>query len=179
MPELSIHSLLSSEGIRWFFVHFTENLASPVLVWLLLLCIATGAVHGSGLLQVISSYLTTKGISKTSINYRQKFALRLVLLELVLFLVVMMLLTAVPHAVLLSVTGHLFSGSFSQILIPSVSFALTIMGISYGTMSGSQKSSVEVMEILSRGIADAAPIYIIYVLGMQLYCSILYVWIIN
>ena len=42
MPELAVRSLLSSEGIRWFFGHFIRNLATPFLVWILLLCIAFG-----------------------------------------------------------------------------------------------------------------------------------------
>ena len=33
-----VHSLLSSEGIRWFMGRFSENLATPVLVWLLTVC---------------------------------------------------------------------------------------------------------------------------------------------
>ena len=36
MPEDYNRSLLSSEGIRWFFGQFQDHLASPVLVWLVL-----------------------------------------------------------------------------------------------------------------------------------------------
>lgn len=179
MPEMSVHSLLSSEGIRWFMSHFTEHIATPVLVWMLLLSIAYGAIRESGLLQTLASFLTTKSSQRPSINYRQKFALRLVLLELILFTILMILLTAVPHAVLLSLTGSLFPGSFSQSLVPVLAFLLTVMGISYGTMSGVQRSSAEVLASLSKGIAAAAPLYIIYILGAQLYYSILYVWIIH
>ena len=31
-----LRSLISSEGIRWFFGEFVSNMASPLLVWLLL-----------------------------------------------------------------------------------------------------------------------------------------------
>jgi len=179
MPEMSVHSLLSSEGIRWFMAHFTEHIANHVLVWMLLLSISYGAVKGSGLLQILTSYLTTNPSQRSSLNYRQKFALRLVILELILFIILMILLTVVPHAVLLSVTGSLFPGSFSQSLIPVLAFALTVIGISYGSMSGMQKSSAEVLDTLSKGIADTAPLYIIYILGAQLYYSIIYVWIIH
>ena len=40
MPDTAVHSLLSSEGIRWFFGSFVGNVASPVLVWLLILAMA-------------------------------------------------------------------------------------------------------------------------------------------
>src|SRR5574344_2751266 len=49
--DVNIHTrnLLSSEGIRWFFGHFVENLDTPVLIWIVLLAIATGCFCSSGL----------------------------------------------------------------------------------------------------------------------------------
>ena len=35
-PVSGIHSLLSGEGLRWFFGSFADMLATPVLVWILL-----------------------------------------------------------------------------------------------------------------------------------------------
>ena len=35
LPSLQLRSLLSSEGIRWFFGQFSYNLASPIIVWML------------------------------------------------------------------------------------------------------------------------------------------------
>ena len=52
-PEIAMHSLLSSEGLRWFFGQFVQNLATPVLVWLLLLSVAYGCVVSSGLGDVL------------------------------------------------------------------------------------------------------------------------------
>ena len=44
MPMSPVRSLLSSEGIRWFFGQFTYNLASPLLVWLILAGMKLGAL---------------------------------------------------------------------------------------------------------------------------------------
>ena len=49
MPDVFPRSLLSTEGIRWFFGTFTANLQSPWLVWLLLISIAWGTLRASGL----------------------------------------------------------------------------------------------------------------------------------
>lgn len=46
MPDVFPRSLLSPEGIRWFFGTFTANLQSPWLVWLLLISIAWGNATG-------------------------------------------------------------------------------------------------------------------------------------
>ncbi len=42
VPASGVRSMLSSEGIRWFFGHFAEMLATPLLVWILLLAAAYG-----------------------------------------------------------------------------------------------------------------------------------------
>lgn len=77
MPDVFPRSLLSPEGIRWFFGTFTANLQSPWLVWLLLISIAWGTLRASGLLNYDPKV------------YRQRNALRLVCLEFVLFISVM------------------------------------------------------------------------------------------
>ena len=52
-----VRSLLSSEGIRWFFGQFTANVASPWLVWLLLILIALGALQKSGVPSLFTIHL--------------------------------------------------------------------------------------------------------------------------
>ena len=57
MPDLAMRSLLSPEGIRWFFGHFTENIAQPLLVWLILFHIAFIAYRQGGLQHALSSLI--------------------------------------------------------------------------------------------------------------------------
>lgn len=162
MPEDFAHSLLSPEGIRWFFGSFVDDLASPVLVWLLLLSMACGTIHASGLLRFNRSV------------YRQRIALRLVLIELLVFVGVMLVLTIVPHAILLNVMGGLWDSSFTHSLIPYVCLAMIVMGISFGVMSDRLKSVEEVFLAVTCGIGMSAPLFLIYVLANQLYYSIIY-----
>lgn len=179
VPEASMRSLLSSEGIRWFFGHFSDNLATPVLVWLLLVSIAYGAMRSTGLLGVIVDLMNKVFRKKKPVkhlDFQQRFAVRLVVVELIAILVVMVLLTAVPHAVLLSVTGDLFPSSFSKSLIPSVCFSCCVFSISYAMMSGRMKRLKEILYSLSVGLTYAAPWFLIYVLGAELYFSIRFVF---
>ena len=108
-PNLPLRSLLSSEGIRWFFGQFSNNLSSPILVWLLVATMGYGCLTSSGLLQL-----------KRPLDFRQWLALRIVMLELAVFLAVLTLLTLLPHAVLLNIDGHLFPSSFQFALWPLV-----------------------------------------------------------
>ena len=163
MPDDFMHSLLSAEGIRWFFGQFADNLASPWLVWLLVGSIAYGVVVRSGILRYDSG------------EYRQRVALRLVFFEFLAFVVVILLLTLLPHAILLNVMGALFPSSFSQSFIPYVAFAVSVMGCSYGLMSGRLKGILGIYEALTTGVRIASPLFLLYVLAVQLVYSILYV----
>ncbi len=102
MPEVFPRSLLSPEGIRWFFGTFTANLQSPWLVWLLLISIAWGTLRASGLLNYDHKV------------YRQRNALRLVCLEFVLFIGVMLLLTLIPQCHPAQCNGRICLQQFFQ-----------------------------------------------------------------
>ena len=67
-----IRSLLSGEGVRWFFGNFTSMVASPWLAWLLLLLVALGCLQKCGL------------IGRPHTSYRDRMALRFTFVFLVL-----------------------------------------------------------------------------------------------
>lgn len=160
LPDSAVHSLLSSEGIRWLFATFTDNILTPLLVWLLLGSMAYGALRSSGLLSLRSPF-----------SYRQRFALRLVAIELVVAIVVILLLTAVPHAVLLSVTGELFPSSFSDSIVIVVCIVLMAVAVSYGLSAGTLSTVTDAVEALVAGIGSVGVWWLIYILGAELYAS--------
>ena len=158
-----VRSLLSSEGIRWFFGSFVGIMASPLLVWLLLSLIALGSLQKSGLLAMQQSY-------------REKVALRSALLLLILYVAVILLLTVTPNAFLLSITGSLFPSAFSRSLVPIIAFGIVLMSISFGVMSGRINSLSAVLESLSSGISKGAELFVLYILIMQFYESLWFVF---
>lgn len=164
MPEAFPRSMLSPEGIRWFFGSFTENMESPWLVGLLLICIAWGTLQTSGLLHFDRTI------------YRHRNALRLVLIELVLFVAVILLLTVVPHAILLNVMGGIEASSFSRSILPYICFAIIVMSLSFGAVSNRLQGIEAMGESLPEGIRMAAPYFVIYILANQLYSSIEYLF---
>ena len=158
-----VRSLLSSEGIRWFFGSFVGIMASPLLVWLLLSLIALGSLQKSGLLAMQQSY-------------REKVALRSALLLLILYVAVILLLTVTPNAFLLSITGSLFPSAFSRSLVPIIAFGIVLMSISFGVMSGRINSLSAVLETLSFGISKDAELFVLYILIRQFYESLWFVF---
>lgn len=170
MPDMPLRSLLSAEGIRWFFGHFVDNLQTPLLVWMVLATIAYGALREGGLL---SAVLHLRNRMK---EYGERIALRIVMAELVIFFIIMALLTLVPGAVLLSVTGSLYPSSFSQSLVPAVCFALSVMGATYGVVSGRLHTLGDVFHSLTSGFDSVGKWFVIYVLAAELYFSIGFVF---
>lgn len=160
MPDVFVRSLLSAEGIRWFLGQFQSNMASPLLVWLVLCSIAHGAYRRSG----ISRY--------NHHEYRQRFAMGVACFGFVLLLLIMLALTLLPHAILLNVMGGLFPSSFTQCIIPYCAFVCTVVCCSFGVMSGKMKGVVGIFEALTSGIAWGAPSFVLYILAAQLYYSL-------
>lgn len=164
MREGIARSILTSEGIRWFFSSFVDNLASPFLVWVVLVSFTVNAVRGSGVLRYRPS------------TYRQRLALWLVAIELAVFVVLMLLLTMVPHAILRSVTGVLCPGPFAQSIIPYTCFALCVISVSFAWMSGKIQGLVGVFELLTGNVSFLPQLLLLYVLAMQLLCSVSFVF---
>ena len=164
-----VHSLLSSEGIRWFFGSFSAMLASPWLVWLLLLAMAGGCLWQSGILSPLTSH-------PSLLTYRHRMALRTTVGIVVLYVFAILALTVVPHAVLLSATGQLFPSPFSRALVPIVSFGVLLASAVYGWASGRFSSFADVIASLAYGIQQAAPLFILYVVAVQFYASLKFVF---
>ena len=155
-----VRSLLSSEGIRWFFSSFSDLIASPVLVWLLVLMCALGCLQ--------KSRVTTIFSGKKSINFRDRLALYVALAFLLIYVVIILLLTLMPHAILLSATGHLFPSAFSRSLVPIIAFGISIFSVAFGLMSGVMRNLSDILQALSFGIAKGAPLLVFYLFAVQL-----------
>ena len=168
-----VRSMLSGEGVRWFFGSFVSVLSSQWLVWLLLLSMSGGCLWKSGLLSVFRS-----GVSQPlrSFSYRQRVALRSAVVTGTLYVVVVMALTVVPHAVLLSATGQLFPSAFSRALVPIIAFGVSLVSAVYGLMSGRFGTLYDVVSSLSFGITKTAPLFVLYVVLMQFLASLRFVF---
>ena len=155
-----VRSLLSSEGIRWFFSSFSDLVASPVLVCLLVLMCALGCLQ--------KSRVTTIFSGKKSINFRDRLALYVALAFLLIYVVIILLLTLMPHAILLSATGHLFPSAFSRSLVPIIAFGISIFSVAFGLMSGVMRNLSDILQALSFGIAKGASLLVFYLFAVQL-----------
>jgi aminobenzoyl-glutamate transport protein len=109
-------------------------------------------------------------------SFRDKLAVRVACVFLALYTLVVCLLAFVPHAILLSVKGSLFPSAFSRSLVPIVCFGITLFSVVYGMMSGHKKTGEDIIDILSYGIRQGASLVIVYILAIQLYASLRFVF---
>ena len=158
-----VRSLLSSEGIRWFFAHFVDWLSRPLLVWIVLLSMAGGVLRRSGL-------LSPKGAG------RHRLALRTTIFVLIVYTGIILLLTAMPHALLLSAMGSLWQSPFSRAFIALIAFGMIICSMAYGYTIRTFTSFADVCQSLVDGLGKSAPLVVIYVFVMQFYESLRYVF---
>ena len=169
-PEFNGRSLLSGEGVRWFFGNFTNNVASNILVWIILLGLSWGAIRASNILQVFKRSHT--------LSYRERLGFRVVLIEIMIWFIVIALLSFIPHAAMLSITGQLFPSSFSKSIIPLIAFIALFSSITYGLIIGRLRKGNLIIEALSNGIKQITPYLIIYIIFIQLFYSVKFVLLI-
>ena len=163
-PSSGVRSLLSSEGIRWFFGQYTEVLLRPELIWLILTSMAAGVMWRSGLL------------GRGDQNYRRAFALRVSLVILVFLLFLCMMLVFIPHAVLLSSTGQIWPSPFSRALVLLLSLIAILTATAYGLISRNFLSLTDICTSLIWGIERSASLFLLYVLVFHFYESLRYVF---
>ena len=163
-----VRSMLSSEGIRWFFGGFSHIISNQLLAWLLLALIAGGSLQQSGVLQHFSF--------KGEVPFRNRLALRVASAFLVLYVLVISMLTLMPHAILLSFSGHLFPSAFSRGLVPIICFGVTLFSVVYDIISGNKQKGEDVIDILSYGLRQGSYLIIIYIFAIQFYASLRFVF---
>lgn len=166
-PDTPMHSLLSSEGIRWLFGHLSDNLSNKAGVWLFLLAVAYGVVKKSCIKEVFSL--------RRKWSYRQKFAFRITLFEAALVIFTLMYLTLTPHALLLGVTGTLSAG-FWYGLVPIILSCVIVFAVTYGMFSRSFGNLNDAFDAMCYGVKVFAPVLILYLLISELYFSFVYVF---
>ena len=170
-PELPLRSLLSAEGIRWMVGSIGDNLAGRGLVWLLLGSMAFGSVKFCGILDVPRKW--------KAMSFWDHFGLMVALAELLVIVVLTLLLTVLPHAVLLGVTGNLYPSSFSKSLFFIVCLSVCFISVSFGVVSSRLRSLEEVCDCLVAGIAYTLPLWLIYVLAIELYASLQFIFVLS
>lgn len=159
MPDSGVRSVISGQSVRFFLGGYAGLMGTDVLVWLLLLAMAYGSVKHSGLATA-----------------RPGHALYIAVAAFVLFCALYALMSLPQHSILQSATGELFASHtpFMKSLIPSLALMLCLTASVYGALAGVFASLADICRALFKGIADAAPLFLYYVLITQIYYTVTY-----
>lgn len=167
MPSLGLRSLLSAEGIRWLFGTVVDNVATPLLVHLILFTMSWGGMVNSGLWETLRH--------PSSADSLHRSALRLIIIEVIAIVIGMLLLTAIPHALLLSATGRLFPGSFSSSIGIVIAATLLLCSITFGIKTGRVRTTAHAVELATDYLSYQAPWLAVYMAIAELYASLQFI----
>ena len=173
-PQLGLRSLLSGDGIRWTLGHFSNHVSTPLLLWVILVASGVEVMKESGLWQLLCMLLSRK-VRRSQLSYRERFAFQMVIVIILVSLAVVFLLTCLPEAVLLSVTGSLLDGIFLSSLVPLLFIIVCAMSLVYGYFGGKTPTTDSMFASLHKGISDAAPLILLYVMAAVLWYSFIFV----
>ena len=165
MMNEGVRSLISGEGVRWFLGQFVSMMQTPLLVWMLLLAMAIECVR-----QAVGG--------AESVGRKRRIWAAGMALSVSLFCVTVVgLLAVMPHAVLLSATGQLFPSPFSRSLIPLLALTTILSATAYGLVIRSFHSFTDIIRALVGGLEALAPWLLVYLLAMQCYETVRYVFL--
>ena len=125
-------------------------------------------MRGSGILGVFA-----RGYRMT---YRERTAFIFMLFVAVAYIIALLSVTVMPRAILLSASGNLWPSPFSVALVPILTVGICLFSIVYGIVAGSFHSVSDVFTSLSSGLAKSTPLVLLYMLAIQLYYSVCFVF---
>ena len=155
---LDVVNLLSADGIRWMFSNVTENITRSPLPILLLTLMALSALDGSGLLYAL----------RGKPNAKQKNALIISLVILLLSAGVIACMILLPGALLLNPLGTFSHSPFTR-GIPTVSLIIVIITADiYGYTSGRLLTVADVVKADTQLISDIAGYFLSFIIIAQM-----------
>ena len=164
----NITSLLSAEGVRWYIGSFADILATPYLVWIILVGITLGVVSGSGIVDALRCQIRggrQEFIERLSLNAAEVLAA--VIVAVVLFLI------CAPHAVLLSATGTISDSSFSAGIVPIMAFLFSAPSLVYGLCASKFRSATSIFYAIKKGVTKMVPVIVLYIFVTHLAITII------
>lgn len=118
---------------------------------------------------------TDEEVKDVMANYSERLAVRLALATLTLGIIVILLLTLLPHAILLNSNGDVFNSSFSRGIIPMLCLVISISAGIYGLCTSHITLRHSIADAFAYGIARISPLILLYILVAQIYFTLQYV----
>ena len=165
-------NLFSSEGLRWYFLHVQDCFHSPPMAVVFPVILVMGALERSGLYDIMKESMW-KGA--WSLTYRQRRACLMAGVFLLLFLAGLLLLLFGPHAILLSVTGHLYPSPFVSGILQTLSLGIVVASLLYAVLSSHLRGWQECLSVMYWGIQRHGIWILIVMLAVQFYHALDYV----
>lgn len=167
----NVRSLLSAEGVRWYVGAYSDVLATPYLIWILLAGLTYGIVSNSKVVDALQAQLR-----RERMEFIDRLSLHAAQILFAFILMLIMYLVCAPHAVLLSATGRIYGSSFSSGIMPLLTMLLTIPSLTYALGSSKFKSITDIFNAMVHGVTKTVPLIILYIFVMHLIMTVQYIY---
>lgn len=164
-----MRSLLTGEGARWFIAQFAHGLFAPVPMWIVVWSMAVGCAKSSGIGKTFMR-------KRRPLLYRERAALCFASAIVVAFVVAMALLALPSQAALRNATGGLLPSPFSEAIVPAAALCVCAASTVYGFTAGHFNSLTGIYSSLIKGMQNGAPLLLLYILLIQIYYSLSFVF---
>lgn len=169
-----VRNLFSDEGIRWFYTHLHESFTTPLFAVVLPVALLCGAVERSGLWRLLQNFC--RGTGRDGMTYRQRMALRIAGVFVVLYFVPVLVLVLSPQAVLLNAEGHICPSPFSAGILPVAVAGVQAAAMIYAALSNHLRGMGEVCSVLYFGLQRYAVWIFLTMLAAQMLRTAAYIF---
>lgn len=166
-PSIGVNSLLSGFGLRWLLSSLPSNLSNQNFIWYLLFSVFVGTF--------VYSELPKKILYYSKNDFRERFAIKLFLLIIIISFLICATLALFPHSSFLGVSGHVFPGPFIASAILLLGLAMFGGSVVFLLLSGKVSNWEDAEKACIYGLQSAAPVIVIYFLLKELVEMVLFV----
>ena len=152
-----VQGLLTTRGIRWMCVNIVPNFSSVHIAKLLIGLMAFSVLRASGIL----------GAFRSHISLKQRRALQITGLSVVVFLILFSLLLLLPDPILLSAFGTFHNSAFSKGFFGLLACLAIFVGNVYGYTSGRFTTMRDFMQAHASLFAAIPNYFVILFLASQ------------
>lgn len=161
--DWGMNNLLSAKGVRWFFSNFIINFQQSPIATFLFILMALGVVVES---DVLSLFFRSK--RATSMSIKQRRAMQIMIVVLVLQCVLWAVFILLPSAPLLSPYGTFQDSPLQQGLLPIICITLSVTAASYGYASSRFASIGEIIAASSSVVRHLSSFWFLIFVSSQI-----------
>ncbi|MBR2379651.1 MAG: hypothetical protein IKA86_01440 [Paraprevotella sp.] len=170
---MDVNSLMTGEGIRYFFANIPNAFCTSTLAYVLTAITCIGAIKRSGIEEHFEYFIRRSKNNKPSFRRQQAFTVSLSIF--CVYIILLLIMTIGSNGILLNIHGKIYPSEQLSGIIMSIPIAITIISTIYGFMSHYLKGWFNAFSTLYWGIKKYSEWIVLTILTTIFHYLIIYV----